>query len=297
MPSYFEGMYPLVGIVIAVHNARDKTLRCLESLRNITYSQVRIYIVDDGSTDGTWEVISRRYPYVILIKGTGELYWSGGYNKGIGYALKDGCEYILLLNNDCIVEKNFLDVLVKVAMKYKPTIVGPIIYFLEEPNRIFSFGHCFSYIRGVYPPDYNLIDEAKDQEKEVIAMSGNSILVPREVFESGIFLDEKNFPMVYGDLDFCLRARKKGFKIMVTSKSKIWNEVKHTKSVPPLDKNRIISSLIKKIKFYFSFFSLGSPFLIFRFYWRHSPNKVFFWVPIFFRYIRKIGKVFNFAIK
>jgi GT2 family glycosyltransferase len=73
----------MIFIVIPVHNRRDFTRECLLSLRKQTYKNFKVIIVDDGSMDGTGDMIEKDFPEVIPLKGDGELWWTGATNMGV----------------------------------------------------------------------------------------------------------------------------------------------------------------------------------------------------------------------
>ncbi|MGB4989617.1 MAG: glycosyltransferase, partial [Pyrinomonadaceae bacterium] len=99
-----------VAFVIPVHNRREITLQCLRSLARIdrTGLSIKIFIVDDGSTDGTSDAIREQYPDVELISGDGTLHYAGGTNRGIEAAMKWPPDYIVTMNDDAVYHDQFL---------------------------------------------------------------------------------------------------------------------------------------------------------------------------------------------
>src|SRR6266567_5032327 len=91
---------PKISIITPIHNGVEYTIEYLESLSKVEYSNYEIIIIDDGSTDGSSEIIARDFPQVRLLKGDGNLWWSGGTNMGIRDALARGTDLILTMNND-----------------------------------------------------------------------------------------------------------------------------------------------------------------------------------------------------
>jgi len=108
------------ALVIPVYNRRETTLRALRSLRRIRTdgSEVKIFIVDDGSVDGTSEAISREFPEVQLIAGDGTLHYAGGTNLGILAALEWNPDYIVTMNDDAVFHEDFLVRLVETARRH-----------------------------------------------------------------------------------------------------------------------------------------------------------------------------------
>ena len=91
-----------IAIIIPVFNRKNTTLNCLYQLQNITRKgfAIDIIVIDDGSTDGTSDALRQNYPDTILLKGGGNLWWSGGVNKGFEYALKEKYEFVYTINDD-----------------------------------------------------------------------------------------------------------------------------------------------------------------------------------------------------
>ncbi len=185
----------MLYIVIPVFNRKKFTQECLLSLRKQTYQAFKIIVVDDGSTDGTEEMLKNDFPEVITIKGDGNLWWTKATNWGIEYALKDGLTtHILTLNNDTLAPEDFLE---KLMQKAK-----------EKPLAIFGAN-----------PDEQAAKEQKKEEKaglkRVTRLPGRGCLIPKEVFEKIGLFDEKRFPHYLADYDFTLTAHKNGFEVFL----------------------------------------------------------------------------------
>ena len=132
---------PLVYVIVLTCNGKDDTLECLKSLQQVTYSNVRLLLVDNASTDRTVEAVEERFPGVEVISNQSNLRFAGGNNIGIRYALDRGAEYVLLLNNDTVVDGDFLMQLVHAAEKERAIgMVGPKIYYYDDRRRIWFAG-------------------------------------------------------------------------------------------------------------------------------------------------------------
>ena len=106
---------PLVQIIILNWNGKDDTIECLRSLSKINYRNKIITVVDNASTDGSFEAIKREFPTLNFIQNEGNLRYEGGNNAAIKNELKGEASLFLIMNNDTIVKDNFLDFLVKTA--------------------------------------------------------------------------------------------------------------------------------------------------------------------------------------
>lgn len=227
-----------VAIVIPVHNSLEYTQECLEILRNqkksrfFVQNEISIIISDDGSTDGTSEWINENFPEVIVLKGNGNLWWSGGMNLCIQFAIdKLSSEFILLWENDIIPINNYFNNLQTIMEKWdRKSIICSKVYYRIHPQIIFSAGGTFNPRNGsrsligrqeVDGPQYNKISE-------VDWFLGQGDLIHRSVFNKIGLFDEINFPQYYGDMDFALRAKNAGFHNIVYPNLQLLNDTQTT---------------------------------------------------------------------
>ena len=108
---------PSISIVVLNWNGRDDTLACLESVERISYPNFRVIVVDNGSADNSVAAIRAAFPKVELIETHANLGFSGGNNVGIKRALEHGADYVLLLNNDTVVDPGLLDAFAATAKR------------------------------------------------------------------------------------------------------------------------------------------------------------------------------------
>src|SRR5690349_11091422 len=129
-----------VAIVAPVHNRREITLQCLRSLSRIRADQldVRVVIVDDGSTDGTSEAITSEFPEVEIINANGDLWFTEGTNVGVRRALETDPKYVVMMNDDQVFDDRFLEYLVETAEANPRSVVGPLLLLWNEPHKIFQ---------------------------------------------------------------------------------------------------------------------------------------------------------------
>jgi GT2 family glycosyltransferase len=220
-------MGALVFVIIPVHNGIEHTLPTVKSLLPLLPPGGRIVVVDDGSTDGTTETLQEECPAVTVLQGDGNLWWSGAINKGARYALEEGADYVLLLNNDVIIHPQFLEELLQGAREFPGALVGSKILFAHEPLKVWFMGGKINWLRGKYwitgsgQPDTG----AWREPIEVDWLAGMSMLVPTAVFRLGLWVDQEAFPQYSGDSDFSIRARKAGFKLIVWPRSHVYNKI------------------------------------------------------------------------
>lgn len=228
-----------VAVVVLHFNGEKDTLECLQTLSNLSAEDCRllIIVVDNGSTAASKAVISNFQ--VRLIRNEENLGFAGGNNVGIKYALDWAADYILILNNDTLVDKNLIDELLKVANSdEKIGIVVPKIYFAKgyefhkDRYKNQNLGKVIWYAGGIMDWEnvigkHRGVDEIDrgqyDKIGETDFATGCCMLVKKEVFETLGLFDKKYF-LYYEDSDLSVRAKKAGYKIMYVPKAIIWHK-------------------------------------------------------------------------
>ena len=256
--------YPEVAVIILNWNGWEDTIECLESLYQIDYPNYNVILVDNASEDdsiekireycaGKLEIESDFFDYdkhnkplnlvdsniipddlspgtknLFLIQNQENYGFAEGNNIGIRFSLKQfNPEYILLLNNDTVVDKNFLKELVDLGQKNeKIGIVGPKIYYYDEPQTIWCIGGKISWklARGIHIGNNQLDEGQYENIKEVEYVSGSAFLIKKEVLKKAGLMD-KNLFLYFEETDLTLRASKLGYKSFYSPKAKIWHKV------------------------------------------------------------------------
>jgi len=202
-----------IYIITPVYNRKDTTLVCLENLKKCgVLRQYCMVIVDDGSTDGTTAAINTLYPEVTVLPGNGDLWWTGAMAQGMQYAYKQGAEYFIWLNDDCIPDPDTLPQLVEFLRMHPDTIVGPT---------------CYSYKSNSLVKEHNAFKGRKSYAADpgevifVDGMSGWCAGIPASVFCKIGPPDIAKFPHYCGDDTYILRATRSGFKACVVGDIKV----------------------------------------------------------------------------
>lgn len=215
-----------VFIIIVNWKNWPDTIECIKSLRQIDYPDFQIVLVDNQSENkGDFE---KQFPEVKLIANPINSGFSGGNNLGIDYALKNRADYLLLLNNDTVVDKDFLKILVKEAEENQEVgILGPAIYFFAQPEKTWFLGGSFNWLKTRWTKGrghLGLDIPVKEKKQKVDFITGCCMLIKKELIDRIGNLDERFF-LYYEDVDFCLRARKAGYDCLIVPNSKIWHKI------------------------------------------------------------------------
>lgn len=215
-----------VNVLIPVHNRIDVTVECLSCLEKQTYKDIRIVVVDDGSTDGTYERIKQRYPDIEILRGDGNLWWTGAMHLGVEHILKSAQEgdFVLSLNNDTFFDPDFIESLVNVSIGHKRAIVGSMEKNYYNKEEILYRGEWLDWKSLRFDVKRGPIeDKNADCNEHVNVLPGRGMLIPIEVFKKIGNFNKDKFPHYIADYDFALRAFNAGVKLVLSFKSVIYS--------------------------------------------------------------------------
>lgn len=217
-----------VAIIALNWNGRDDTLACLDSLSQLNYPDYEIIVVDNGSSDDSVAAVHAAYPQVTLIETGDNLGFVGGNNAGLERARAIKADYALLLNNDTEVEPNFLRLLVEAAESDpKVGMVGPMIYYFDRPQVIWSAGGAIDWDKGAtHMMGLDEIDSGQfgDSYRPVDFVTGCALLIKMPLVEQVGMLDPRFFAY-YEETEWCARVSRTGFKILHVPQAKIWHKI------------------------------------------------------------------------
>jgi GT2 family glycosyltransferase len=217
---------PKVSIIVLNWNGKEDTIECLNSLNNITYPNYDIVLVDNGSTDGSAAFFSKHYPKVKIITNRENMGFAEGNNIAIKHLLKTNTEYVLLLNNDTIVDREFLTELIKVIEKNpRIGIVGPVICDYKNPNLVQSAGVKINWNTGNQNVLYANKKYAEIPNKLIYVdyIAGCALLCKLKFYTELGFLNPKYFAY-WEETDLCIRAKKAGYEVTCLPGTKIWHK-------------------------------------------------------------------------
>ncbi len=256
-----------VNIIIPVFNRLKHTKEIISNIRNqVTTEKLIIYIVNDGSTDGTDEWLSKQKD-IKVINGNGNLFWSGSIQKVLKKFFKNKSknDWVLLINNDVQINIDYIESLLQIAREYAPAVVGSVVR--NKKNKIISLGPKISlwYLR--------VIDLLKDKEVnknnklifDVDALSGRGVLYPLKSLVESKGLLPKILPHYFADYELSIRVKKMGYRLITSTKSSVYTN----------ENFNLKRQKRKKEKFLFKIFSKKSTSLFyskFFFWWKISNN-------------------------
>ena len=218
---------PKVAIILLNWNRFLDTVECIESVYKIDYANYKIIVVDNGSNDDSVRNLRGRFDQIHLIENRNNLGYAEGNNVGIRHALKNGVDYVWLLNNDTVVDPHALTAMIDLAVRNREIgILGSKIYYFDKPDILWFAGATIDWKRAISAHIGRLEKDVGqyENEKEVERVTGCSMLIRREVLENVGLFDEKFF-LYAEEVDLCVRARKKGYRNYYVPKSIVYHKV------------------------------------------------------------------------
>jgi GT2 family glycosyltransferase len=218
---------PRVGIVMLTWNGREDTLASLETVSRAEYEPLVTVVVDNGSADGSAAAIRERFPWVELVEHERNLGFSGGVNSGIARARELGAEHFVLLNNDTEVDPGFVGPLVAAVERERVAAACSKVYFMEPRDAIWFAGAAYDPRRGYQgrPDGYGQRDSERFASvRETGRICGASVALNGAALDELGPFDEDLF-FYTEDVDWSLRARERGWQLLVVPDSRVWHQV------------------------------------------------------------------------
>jgi hypothetical protein len=207
---------PRVGIVLLNWNGREDVLNCLSTLPRLRYDNWEATVIDNASTDGSVEAVRGCYPAQRVLVMERNLGFTGGNNRGIADALARGADYVLLLNNDTEMHPDLVTELVRVARTDRGVgAVGAKNLRLGDPSIVWGAWNELVYDEGLVRvvgqgrpdgPEYTGVHDVE-------GVIGNGMMMSRSALSRVGGFDESYFGY-HEDIDWCLRARAAGFRVV-----------------------------------------------------------------------------------
>jgi len=294
---------PLVYIIILNYNGYKDTIECIHSLKDIDYKNYKIVVVDNNSVDNSIEKIKNTFNEIVVLNTGINLGYAGGNNYGIKYALENKANYICVINNDVIVDRNFLKPLVDYMENNKNVgIVGPAVCEYYDKNIVQSTGAKINLAKGNVPlinygKKYSNITKSKVIECDYI--SGACLLFRKDLVNEIGYIPESYF-LFYEETEWCLKVKRRGYKVVCLPNSKIYHKGSASvKNISGLSeylgfRNRVVfvkrnANIIQKIYFY------NYLFLQFLYWSIFKRKKIYIFNYYLHGFFNKIDKKYSFC--
>jgi GT2 family glycosyltransferase len=219
-----------VHVVMPVFNRLDLTRGMLECLGQQQVDEsTQLIVVDDGSTDGTAQYLASR-PGITILQGDGSLWWGGAVDLAVRHVLAtaNGDDWILLLNNDTLIESDFVQGLLNVARRHPHSAVGSVIRSQEDGRALLSIGPHIDPLRLTI---HDRLDERDRSVSampgsvcEVDALSGRGVLLPVAGLRSAGGMRPRWLPHYLADYELSLRLKSKGWRLLVALDVAVFSE-------------------------------------------------------------------------
>jgi GT2 family glycosyltransferase len=208
-----------VHILTAVHNDLNNLKKLLNSIYRQSIKKFTVTVVDDGSTDGTKHYLQENNPSIHIISGNGNLWWTGSINAGLEQILgtADESDYVLTINNDCTIKPDYLKKILSVAGSDK--IIGSKVVSAQT-NKTWDLGERIDWAKGT------ITIRQKDSDP-VDAITTKGTLYPVTMFKQ-IGLLSKRLPHYLSDYEIAIRAKHRGYKLIICSACIVTNDTQNT---------------------------------------------------------------------
>ena len=200
-----------VTALLTCFNRREQTVACLRHLfaqalpPDVTVNAV---VIDDGSSDGTSDVVKGEFPNAVLLRGDGSLFWCGGMRKAWEDAARKNPDYYLLLNDDTLLNNTAVDTLIKITGA--PDAISIAVAAISDPSTgVHTYG-------GIRDSDSSVPVSGRLEICETF--NANAVLIPRAVYQKlGVF--HAAYTHAMGDFDYGYAATRQGIKIIQSAES------------------------------------------------------------------------------
>lgn len=235
-----------ITIVIVTHNARHYLPDCLNSLKHQDYptNLVKIIVIDNNSTDSTVGYVREKFPEIKIIANRKNIGFASANNQGYFLAQKNNSDYLVLLNQDTIVERNWLSHMTKIADKNaKIAAVQPKLLLHPQTDRINSFGNSIHYLGFAFCNYYKVKDNLGVTDYfDIPYASGAAVLIKMSALDKTDLFDDRLF-MYHEDVDLGWRLRLAGYRIVLDPLSVVYHKYSYSKAKYKfyyMDRNRFI---------------------------------------------------------
>jgi len=231
-----------VAVIVVGYNSQKYLKDCFNSLKQSLAEQDRIFFIDNASSDGSIDWVKKKYPIVEVIESKLNLGFARANNVAVTAAIKQGFQYLFLLNPDTIVDRTAIKKLKENSDNR--SVLQPLLLLHDQraTNLVNTSGNVLHYLGmsyvGGYQQDYRQTIFATD----LALASGAAMWVPTAIVKKiGLFDDD--FFMYHEDVDFSWRARKAGYNIRLVSDSLVWHKYSFSRNPKKyyfVERNRLL---------------------------------------------------------
>jgi len=202
-----------IALVTITYNSADVLRPFLDCVWKQTHSNLILYVIDNASSDLTLSIlINEKDSRLQVVKNSKNLGVAAANNQGIRKAILDGCDQVLVINNDVEFERSLIEKLIKIQIKDKSSLVSPKMMYYDNPNHIWYAGSWFIKEKGYLPLHRGMRELDEGQYNKIIDVEYAPtccLLIKKEVFQDIGLMDEKYF-VYFDDTDFSYRVWKDG---------------------------------------------------------------------------------------
>ncbi|MFI5181858.1 MAG: glycosyltransferase family 2 protein [Thermoanaerobaculia bacterium] len=219
-----ERLTTIPTVIVPAHRRPEASRRALASLVAAGAEKI-LFVDDEGSASG--EELAREVPRLEVIRTDRARWWTGCIVLGVERALERGDSAVLFFNQDVTCAPDYFGSLAETVSRFPKALIGSTVLYAHEPERVWSAGGAIEWwgrgIRGLHHGER--VSELPSEPFDADWLFGMGTYVPREAFLEIGLPDERSFPQAWGDVDFTLRARKAGFRLVVAPAARLFHEV------------------------------------------------------------------------
>lgn len=229
---------PKVAVVVLTYKNEDEAADCVDSLLASSYGNLEIVLVDNDSPDDSQDRLRARFPNIVHVQSGRNGGYTAGNNCGIERALRDGAEYVMVLNDDTVMDRECVTQMLRALEETKSDVVVPQIVYYDEPDTVWYAGGVYSRVRAMptHLRENQPVDPA-DARKSISFVCGCCFLARADVFRRIGGFDETYFTYVE-DLEFSVRAQQAGLKLLYEPSARLLHRI--GRQAPPTPRQIVL---------------------------------------------------------
>ena len=277
-------MKKCIYILLPVHNRHELTRDFIDCLVAQTCQNYHLVLIDDGSTDGTEQMVRERVEDLTVIRGNGDWWWAGSLQQGFNFLKKRGLsqdDYVLIINDDVVFGKEFLAKGISILDKNKLTLL--LAQFQDEDNSP-------PQETGLHIDLKKLTFSPPSSSSDINCLSTRGLFLKWGDFENIGGFHPTLLPHFFSDYEFTIRAHKKGYRCLTSSEVTLSTEslAKGKLQIDYSSYFRLWRSLFSKKAIYNPIYQISFVFLVCPVKWipRNLLKVIYTTLLINFRYMR-----------